>query len=59
MERDASIEPFVFAMAVLIVSKIGPNTVKKFAVTALQRILTPSFIAVDMFDLVAPYLFAV
>ena len=35
-----------------------PTTVKKLVVTALQRILTPSFITVDIFTLVAPYLFA-
>ena len=36
-----------------------PTTVKILAVTALQRILTPSFITFDIFALVVPYLFTV
>ena len=36
-----------------------PTTVNKVAMTALQHILTPSFINVDMFDLLVPYLFFV
>ena len=35
-----------------------PTTVNTLVVTALQRILTPSFITVDIFALVVPYLFA-
>ena len=54
----ASIEPFGFEMDVL-GSKRRSTTVKKFSMTALQHILTPSFITVDMFALVVPYLFAV
>ena len=45
-------------MAVL-VSTILPTTVNKLAVTALQRILTNSFVTVDMIYLAVPYLFAV
>ena len=45
-------------MAVLISTR-RPTTVNKLAVTALQRILTPSFITFDIFALVVPYLFTV
>ena len=58
MERDASREPFGFSMTV-IVPKIIPTTVNDLAVTALQCIMTPSFVTLDMFALVVPYLFAV
>ena len=58
MERDASIGTFGFAMDAL-GSTRRPTNVNKLDVTALQRILTPSFITVDMFALVVLYLFAV
>ena len=58
MERDASREPFGFAMAML-GSTRKSNTVNKLAVTALQRIMTPSFVTLYMFALAVPYLFAV
>ena len=54
MERDASIEPFGFAMAV-IGSTRRPTTANKLAVIALQHIMTPSFVSLDMFALVVPY----
>ena len=44
---------------VVIDSTRRPTTVKNVAVTALQRILTPLFITVDIFALVVPYLFDV
>ena len=47
-----------FSMDVL-GSTIIPNTVKKLAVTDLQRILNPLFITVDIFALSVPYLFNV
>ena len=53
MERYASREPFGFAMAVL-GSIIRPTTVDKFAVTDLQRIMNPSFIALDMLAIFVP-----
>ena len=56
MERDASREPFGFKMAILIGSTIGPTTLNKFSVTTLKHILTPSFITVDIFSIVIPYL---
>ena len=59
MEINASGGPFGFTMAVPIGSTRGPTSVNKLAVSALQRILTPLFIAIDMFDLVVPYLFSV
>ena len=59
MEIYASREPFVLAMAVLLGSIRGPTTANKCSVTALQRILQPSFITVDMFALVVLYLFVV
>ena len=58
MERDASREPFGFEMDVL-GSTRKHNTFNDLAVTALQHIITPSFVALDMFALVVPYLFAV
>ena len=36
---------------------IRPITVNKLDVTALQQILTPLFITVDMFSLVVPFFF--
>ena len=56
MEGYYSIKPFGFAMAVL-GSTIRPTTVHNWVVTALQCILTPSFITVDMFALVVSYFF--
>ena len=58
MEIDASIEPFGFSVAVL-GSTRRPTTVNKFYLTALKRIMTPSFVTLDMFALVVPYFFAV
>ena len=40
-------------------STIRPTTFNKLTVIALQHITTPSFVTLDMFDLVVPYLFAV
>ena len=57
MEGYTSREAFGFAISVLS-STIRPTTLKELVVTALQNILTPSFITVDMFALVVPYLFA-
>ena len=54
MERDASIEPFGFEMYVL-GSTRRPTTINKLVVTALQRIMTTSFINLGMFALVVPY----
>ena len=58
MERDASIKPIGFSMAVL-GSKRRPTTVSKFSVTDLQCIMTSSFVTLDMFALVVPYVFDV
>ena len=58
MERDAPREPFGFAMAV-IGSTRRPTIVNKLAMIDLQCIMTPSFVSLDMFTLVNPYLFAV
>ena len=58
MEGDASREPFGFAMDLLGPTR-RPTTEKKLAVTDLKHILSPSFIIVDMFALVVPYLCAV
>ena len=58
MERDASRETLCFTMAE-IGSTRRPTTIKNLLVTALQLILTPSLVTVDMFALVIPYLFAV
>ena len=58
MEGYASIEPFGIAISV-IGSTRRPTTVKNLAMAALQHILTPSFITVDIFALAVPYLFAV
>ena len=35
----------------------SPTTVNTWAITALQRILTPSFVIIDIFSLVIPYFF--
>ena len=43
----------------LLGSKIRPTNAKKLAVTDLQGIMTPSFVTLDIFDLVVPYFFAV
>ena len=59
MGRYDSREPFGFSMYVIICSTRGTTNVNKFALTALQRINTPSFVTVDMFALVVPHLFAV
>ena len=56
MEGYASREPFYFSMAVPI-SII--RTVNNWVMTDLQRISTTSFITVDIFALVVPYLFSV
>ena len=53
MEGYGSRETFYFAMDVLISAR-RPTTVNTWVVTALQRILTPSFITVDIFALVVP-----
>ena len=58
MEGDASREIFGFAMAVLS-STIRLTTVHTLVGTALQLILTPSFVTADIFALVVPYLFSV
>ena len=58
MERDASREPFGFAMAVLLGSTRGPTSVNKFALNALQCILTLSFIDVDVFSILFLYVFS-
>ena len=53
MEWWASREPFYFSMTVLSSTR-SPTTVNTCAVTALQLILTPLFITVDIFALVVP-----
>ena len=58
MERDSSLGDFGFEIDV-IGSTIRPTIVNKLAVIVLQHIMTPSFISLDMFDIVVPYLFAV
>ena len=58
MERYALIEAFGFAMGVL-GSTRRPTTVNKLDVIVLQRIMTPSFVSLDMFALVVPIFFAV
>ena len=55
MERYASIEPFVFSISVLSLT-IRTTNVKNLVANALKPILNPSFITVDMFALVVPYL---
>ena len=57
IEKDTPIEQFGFLMAVL-GSTSRPTTVNKLVVIDLQRIFTPLFITIDMFDLYVPYLFA-
>ena len=37
----------------------GPTTVNRISVTDLHRIMTPSFISLDIFSFVITYLFAV
>ena len=58
MERDASREAVGFARD-LIGSKRRCTIFNKLAVIFLQRIMTPSFVSLDMFALVIPYLSAV
>ena len=58
IEINASREPFGFSMDA-IGSTRRPTIVNKLGVTALQRIMTPSFVSLGMFALVVPYLFAV
>ena len=58
MERDASIEAFGFTRDV-IGSTIRPTIVNKLAMIVLQRIMNPSFVSLDIFALVIPYLFSV
>ena len=53
MEGYGSRETFDFAMDLLISAR-RPTTVNTWVVTALQQILTPSFITVDIFALVVP-----
>ena len=59
MEIDDSIETFELSRYVLLGSTREPTTVNNFSMTDFQCILTPSFITVEMFDLVVPYCFAV
>ena len=54
MEVDASIQTFDSEMPVPSSTRRS-TTVKKWVVTDLQQILTPSFITVDIFALVIPY----
>ena len=58
MEIDDPRYDFGFEMAVLS-STIRPTIVNKFSVIVLQRIMTLSFVSLDMFALVVLYLFAV
>ena len=58
MERYNSIWLLGFSMDV-IGSTLGTNDVKTLAMTALQLILAPSLITVDILALVVPYLFTV
>ena len=58
MSRDDSRELFGFAMTVL-GSTIRPATVNKLDVTALKGITNTSFVTLDIFSLVVPYLFYV
>ena len=58
MVIDASREPFGFEMDVLGSTRI-PTVVNKLAMVVLQRIMTPSFVSLEIFVLVVPYLFAV
>ena len=58
MEIDDPREAFGFARDV-IGSTRRRNIVNKLAVIFLQRIITPSFVSLDMFALVIPYLSAV
>ena len=54
MERYASREPFGFVMAVL-GSTRRHTTVNKLSAIAVKSIMIPSFVSLDMFDLVVPY----
>ena len=56
MKGYASIETFYFEMAI---QSSTIRTVNTWVVTALQLILTPLFITVDIFDLFIPYFFSV
>ena len=58
MKRYYSRGPFSFSIYVLGLTIIT-TTVNKLVVTALQRILTTTFITADIFALVIPYLFAI
>ena len=58
MEINAPIEPFGFEFDIIGSTRI-PTTVNTLAVTDLQRILTPSFVTIDMLALVVPYLFGI
>ena len=57
MGRDAKIEPFCFEMDVL-GSTRRPTIFNKLAVVFLQRIMTPSFVSLEIFALFIPYLCA-
>ena len=48
MERDASIEPFSFVMAV-IGSTGRPRTLNNLGMIVLKHIITPLFVFLDMF----------
>ena len=56
MEGGDSREPFGFSNS-LPSSRLRPTTVNTWVMTALQWILTPLFISVDIFALVVPYFF--
>ena len=58
MEVYSSIEPFDLSIDVPS-STIRPNNENTWVVTALQLILTPLFVTIDIFALIVPYLFAV
>ena len=58
MERDSSIEAFDFARDVIGSTRIH-TILNKLDVIFLQRIMTASFVSLDMFALVVPYLFGV
>ena len=58
MEIEASRKNFIFEMDILGSTK-RPTTINKLAVTALKRLLNPSFNTVDIFALVVTYLFTV
>ena len=54
----SSIDPFGSAMLVLGQTR-RPNTVNKLVVIALQHVLTPLLVIVDMFAIFVPYLISV